>query len=218
MKIDLHVHTKEISLCGHVPVEKVLRLYREHGYDAVVITNHFNRDTANHWRNHGVGDFAGFYFDHIDAAKQLGRRIGITVLGGCELRFDENVNDYLTYGLARETVRDCDRIFALGAVKFGEWARAHGVLFYQAHPFRNGMTITDPAALFGIEVKNGHPRHESRNDIAEAWAKRHDLHAIAGSDCHQECDVGITGIITPAAVRSEADLADVLRADAYQII
>ena len=218
MKIDLHVHSSEISLCGHVPAAYLLELYRARGYDAIVITNHFNRDTANHWRNRGVADFARFYFDHIEEAKRFGRELGVTVLAGCELRFDENLNDYLTYGLDCDMVRDCDRIFALGAVRFGEWARAHGVLFYQAHPFRNGMTITDPAALFGIEVKNGHPRHESRNDIAEVWAKRHDLRAIAGSDCHRDCDAGITGITTPARVRDEADLIAVLRAGSYQLI
>ena len=41
MKIDLHVHTSEISGCAHVTGEETVRLYAEAGYDAIVITNHF---------------------------------------------------------------------------------------------------------------------------------------------------------------------------------
>lgn len=35
------------------------------------------------------------------------------------------------------------------------------MLFYQAHPFRNSMKITNPELLDGIEVYNGHPGHDS---------------------------------------------------------
>ena len=80
------------------------------------------------------------------------------------------------------------------------------------------MTITDPAALFGIEVKNSHPRHNSRNDIALAWAKMHNLNQIGGSDCHQRNDVGTGGIITDYNVRTGEDLLYVLKNNLYTII
>ena len=48
MKIDLHVHTSEISLCGHLICQEVIELYRQTDYDAIVITNHFN--SYIHWR------------------------------------------------------------------------------------------------------------------------------------------------------------------------
>ena len=80
------------------------------------------------------------------------------------------------------------------------------------------MKITQPELLFGIEIKNGNPRHDSRNDIAAAWAKKYNMHAIAGSDCHQQEDVGVTGVITNRNITNERDLISMLRDDDYTII
>ena len=33
MKLDLHVHTSEVSGCGRVPAAEMARLYHEAGYD-----------------------------------------------------------------------------------------------------------------------------------------------------------------------------------------
>ena len=49
MKTDLHVHTSEVSLCGHMTAEETLQRYKSAGYDTLVITNHFNRYTADHF-------------------------------------------------------------------------------------------------------------------------------------------------------------------------
>ena len=46
MKIDLHVHTSEISRCGLMTAEETIRRYRDAGYGAIVIANHFNPWTA----------------------------------------------------------------------------------------------------------------------------------------------------------------------------
>jgi predicted metal-dependent phosphoesterase TrpH len=103
----------------------------------------------------------------------------------------------------------------MGPREFGAFARENGILFYQAHPFRNGITVVPPEALFGIEVLNTHPRHDSRNDIALAWAEKYGLHKIAGSDCHQTCDVGTSAIVTDETVRSVEDLVYVLKNDLF---
>lgn len=218
MKIDLHVHTSEVSACGKLTVEEVLRLYREHGFDAVVITNHFNRWTADHWAQRGVTDFVKLYFDVVREGKALAPKYDMTVLAGCELRFDCNDNDYLVYGVTEELLRDCETLFALDLAGFAPFAREHDLLIYQAHPFRDRMTVTDPAPLFGIEVKNGCPRHDSRNDIAEAWADRFHLRKIAGSDCHRAEDVGQTGIESMDPISTEADLVRMLKEGRYRIL
>ena len=33
MKIDLHVHTKEVSICGHMEAKEVVSRYKSAGYD-----------------------------------------------------------------------------------------------------------------------------------------------------------------------------------------
>ena len=40
-KVDTHVHTCEVSRCGHVPGAEMARLYIQAGYDAILITDHF---------------------------------------------------------------------------------------------------------------------------------------------------------------------------------
>ena len=93
--------------------------------------------------------------------------------------------------------------------------KENDILFYQAHPFRNGITVVPPEHLFGIEVLNTHPRHDSRNDIALAWAEKYKLHKIAGSDCHQKQDVGTSAVFTDYPVKNIKDLVYILKNDLY---
>ena len=218
MKIDLHVHTSEVSLCGQLPAAEVVRLYKELGYDGIVVTNHFNRDTAAHHIRHGVEDFYSFYRRGYELAREEGEKCSLTVLYGFEIRFDENMNDYLVFGMPDEAAREWDKLFAMRAKEFSAFANENGYLFYQAHPFRNYMTVTDPKILFGIETHNGHPGHDSRNDIASAWAEKYSLHRISGSDCHFAAGAGKAGIIADIPVKTEAELTELLRNDRYSLI
>ena len=218
MKIELHAHSKEISSCGKLSVEELVLLYAASGYDALVLANHFNRETADRLEKSEKKNFDELYFDTYEKAYSCGRKNGLLVLNGFEIRFDGSSNDYLLYGMDRETAMDYRRFFPMSAEEFGSFAREKGFLFYQAHPFRKGMKIVDPACLFGMEVKNAHPRHDSRNDIALLWAEKFSLHKIGGSDCHQKQDVAGSGIITERNVENMADLVSVLKEDAYTII
>ena len=218
MKIELHTHSEEISNCGHLSVEDLIDLYKNAGYDAMVLCNHFNTMTANIlMKKHGINDLHKAYFDCIEHAAEVGKEKGLLVLGGCELRFDHNENDYLVYGMTAEMCKDWRKICAMKEEEFSEFAKANGILFYQAHPFRNKMTVVNPEYLFGIEIQNTHPRHDSRNDIAAMWAEKYNLHKIAGSDCHQIQDAGTSAIYTDYEVRNMDDLVHVLRNDLYEI-
>lgn len=215
MKIDLHIHTTGFSECGKLSVAEIVELYSKAGFDAIVITNHFNRSSREWFLKNGGSDYLKAYFDTLRQGAELGKQYGLLVLGGFELRFDGSSNDYLVYGMSAEQCADWDKLFAMGPREFGAFARENGILFYQAHPFRNGITVVPPEALFGIEVLNTHPRHDSRNDIALAWAEKYGLHKIAGSDCHQTCDVGTSAIVTDETVRSVEDLVYVLKNDLF---
>ena len=215
MKIDLHIHTTGFSYCGKLSPAEIVSLYSQAGYDAIVITNHFNNISRQWFLDNGGSDYWKSYFDTIDHAAELGRKCGLLVLGGFELRFDENANDYLVYGMTREQCQDYESIFAMTPETFSTFASERGILFYQAHPFRNGITVVNPEHLFGIEVLNTHPRHDSRNDIALAWAEKYGLHKIAGSDCHQLPDIGSSAVFTDYPVRNIDDLVHVLKNDLY---
>ena len=219
MKIDLHVHTSEMSACGVLSAREVIEGYVAAGYDGIVITNHYNSWTQ--WwvkDKYGESDYFAAYKRHLLDAQKLGEKLGLRVFFGCELRTDTSNNDYLVYGAPDEVLRRTEELWKMQAWDVKKLADEYGFLFYQAHPFRDHMQITPPRDLFGIEVKNANPRHDSRNDVAEAWAKKYGLHGIAGSDCHQSPDIGCSGIITDVDVKDTADLVEVLRTDNYTII
>ena len=80
------------------------------------------------------------------------------------------------------------------------------------------MHIIPPGKLFGIEVHNGNPRHDSRNDIAHAWADKFNMHKISGSDFHQTEDVGRGGLILNRTANNNKEFIDILRSDDYTLI
>lgn len=217
MKIDLHVHTSEISRCAHLTAEETIARYRNAGYDAIVITNHFNRSTAEYFARQGIPDFTGCFFSAVRSAEEIGKKYGLTIFPGMEILFDGSGNDYLVYGMPESAVKDFDSVFRMGPAEFSKMAVSEKALLYQAHPFRQGMTIVNPEYLFGMEVMNGNPRHDSRNDIAVQWARKFHLHQIGGSDCHRIEDIGSAGIITEQPVESIENLIQVLQDDAYKI-
>ncbi|MBO5778790.1 MAG: PHP domain-containing protein [Clostridia bacterium] len=219
MKIDLHVHSSDLSLCAHMSAEETIHRYIEAGYDGFVLTNHFTRDMAEHFERHGIpqSDYFAHYKACYEKARAYGAERGFLVLCGYELRFDRSSNDYLVYGMSDEIAEGCLEMFGWGPEKFGQFARENGILFYQAHPFRNHMRVVNPRAFFGMEIVNGNPRHDSRNDIAKAWTEKFGLHQIAGSDCHQSEDVGIAGIEFEGTISTMDELCEILREDRYKI-
>lgn len=218
MKIELHAHSTGFSNCGKLKIEELIPLYSEKKYDVLVLTNHFNRISERYYSEMGGKNYHQDYHDMIRRAKEIGKKYDLLVLGAYELRFDENANDYLVYGMTEEFTRDYSSIFTNGVKAFSEAARQNGFLLYQAHPFRNGMTVINPDVLFGIEVQNTHPRHDSRNDIALAWAEKYGLHKIAGSDCHRIEDVGTSAIVTDEKIQDMDDLVQILKNNRYTII
>ena len=128
-----------------------------------------------------------------------------------EIRFDENGNDYLVFGVTEEFLRSHPEIINMTAGEFSALSRQEGLLFYQAHPFRNGMTVTDPKLLDGIESYNGHLNHDSRNDIAMIWAEKHHLLQSSGSDYHDPGREARGGILVPERIRTQEELLKVLR-------
>ncbi|MBQ9120993.1 MAG: hypothetical protein IJY12_01365 [Clostridia bacterium] len=216
-KIELHCHCKEVSLCADADTKLVAKKYLEAGYSTIVLTNHFNHDTIRSRENETYEDFLARY---ISAADKLQAEVGdrITVLLGMEIRFPTNWNDYLVYGMTPEFLYAYPNILDMDLGSFRQLVNENGMLLFQAHPFRFGMTTTNPKFLDGIESHNGHPHHNSNNDIAEAWAEKYGLLHSAGSDYHHERDVPTSGIISTRPIRTSKDLIDVLKTGDFTII
>lgn len=216
MKIELHLHTAETSKCGNVCAKDIIKEYHKCGYGAVVITDHYAASTFDKPKVFGEEKAERFLKGYREA-KKWGDELGVKVFLGAELRFAaSNANDYLCYGLDEDFFYEhCD--MDLGRLGDFEKIKPEKALLYQAHPFRNGITVVDPKRLFGVEVFNGHVGHDSRNSIALQWARMHKLHAISGSDSHHVSTLCNGGIISNEDVETMDDLLKILRTDNYAL-
>ena len=215
---ETHVHSSEVSRCGRVPAAEMVELYKKAGYAGLCLTDHINP-----WTFHGLDlptweDKTEHFLKGYRAAKAAAGE-NFTVLLGAEFHFHENNNDYLVYGLTEELLFSLgDDILAWGIDRFSPFCREHGLLLMQAHPFRNSMVVNKPDVVDGIEVMNGHPRHDSRNFIARAWAEHYGLLMSSGSDAHQPEDAARGGLRTEKPIETLDDLIAAIRSGAELII
>lgn len=206
---DVHVHTSETSQCGKVDAKTAVHMYKNAGYHGLVITDHFHGDyfntLAGSWK-----DRVNEYLRGYRIALQEGEKIGINVILGIELRFEENYNDYLIYGIDEDFLYENEYLYKMNIKKFHEYIHGTSIMIYQAHPFRAAVFPEKPEHLDGIEVYNGNPRHESHNEKAVEYAKKHNLKMISGSDFHQAGDLARGGIVLTAAPKDSMELAKML--------
>ncbi len=216
-KYEIHCHTKEVSRCGQLPVEELIKKYKEAGYSGIVLTDHYSPMTF---------DLPDFFskkkaIDHYLRAWRIAKQYNdenFKVLLGMELRFYATVNDYLVYGITEEMLFDLPFLLPLYIKKASKLLRARGCLFLQAHPFRKLITRADPKYLDGVEVFNGKADKEA-NQNSEKWAEEINAPVrTSGSDCHRESGVGLGGIITTEPIKTNDDLIRILKSGNYKLI
>ena len=209
-RYDTHVHTSEVSGCALVSARDMVSLYNRLGYQGLIITDHYRTcfDDRPDLAWHGIMDC---FLEGYRRASEAGRELGMDILLGVEMRFDGAPDDYLVFGFEEEFLYENPYLNRLGLKGFHELIHGTGILFYQAHPFRVGMTPGNPAYLDGVEGFNGNPRHNSHNDKAYAYARDNGLLVLAGSDAHQPQDVGNGGIGVYERISSSIELAEYIR-------
>jgi predicted metal-dependent phosphoesterase TrpH len=209
--LDTHVHTDEVSPCGKVPARKLVNLYKEAGYDGIVITDHYYRgffEKMPGWDwSRKIDAFLAGYREALDQ----GGKVGLDVFLGAELRFTEHENDYLVYGIDPDFLLTHPCLYDLGLKGFRELIRNRDILLYQAHPYRVGLAPAEPALLDGVEVFNGNPRHDSQNPLALQFARENGLKMLSGSDFHQVEDLAGGGIVLKERITSVAELVKFLQ-------
>ena len=223
MRIEMHIHTSEVSPCAQCTAAEAVRRCVAKGFDGMVVTNHFNEDASRAI----MGELAPWparvenFLRGFEAAKAAAPA-GFLVLLGMELRFmDRGISEYLVYGFDEKFLYEHEGVDRLGIQKFSELARENGLLVAQAHPFRWGMTLTRAEWLDGLEVYNGHATHPAHNDFAALWARKHGLLPLSGSDYHggnTGDGVAPGGIRLREPVRDEKELVKAIRERRYTIL
>lgn len=235
-KTELHAHTSDVSRCAKMAPEDVAEQYIAAGYTTIVVTNHYAEyifDGKGSWE-----ECIDAYLNPIKRMKAYAKD-KLNILSGAEVRNYYSKNDYLLYGADEEFLRNNQNLHRIGIKNLSDLARENGVLLVQAHPFRNGMTVTEPKHLDGIEVFNGSPHTESRNNFADTWAKSYGLLRTSGSDFHGGCFIKVDGkrvwhpcsddvygnhhtisggILTNEPITSHEQLTTILRSGNYSLI
>lgn len=184
-QFELHFHTAETSPCGNVPAEEGVALYQQQGYDGIVVTDHFNADIEGKQGELEWDAAVDRLLEGYRLARKTGDQLGISVFLGAEIKFpNDYCNEYLLYGITEAFLRKNEWLYEKDLKQLYALAEDNGILVVQAHPFRGWCERADTRYLHGGEAYNGHPWHDSKNDLAAEWVKAHDLIPTAGSDFH----------------------------------
>ena len=216
-KIDTHAHTKENSPCGKISARALVGLYKKYGYSGVNITDHFAYYIID--ENADPDKEVERFYRGSQIAAEEGEKLGINIYHGVEYRLESEYsrNEYLLFGTTREFLKKSIRYFHRTYRDFYDFAKSEGVLVFQAHPFRDGMTPT-PDCCDGAEVFNAHPGHDSRNDRAFGYAKSFGLRMLAGSDCHDIGHAGRSGILSKYIPQNDIEFYELIKSEDYKLI
>ena len=178
-------------------------MHKEAGYQGIVFTDHFNQEYFNRLGDLNWEDMIDCYLEGFRCARRDADSLDMDVLWGLELRFTENDNDYLVYGLEEDVLKSLRFVHKTSIRSFMDQLKdTEDILVYQAHPFRDGCSLVDPLIVDGLEIHNGNPRHDSRDALAAEIARENNLLVISGSDFHRPGDLDTGGIFLPERVSS----------------
>ena len=215
MIFDMHVHTANISHCALVDAEKVALIYKQAGYDGIVITNHYHREFIEYMGGEyrRAAEKSVYEFKRAQGAAE---KLNLKCFFGMEICLDsDNKNDnyeieYLIYGLTEDFLLDNPDIIKLTQRELYAICLSKGFSLYQAHPFRAYCRLADINYLDGIESLNTNKRHYGHNDIAKKYAEIKNLRTVQGSDYHILGD-DIAKMRLPDNIKTNGELAAFLR-------
>lgn len=209
-KIELHTHTRHISKCSEIGNVELVQTYVAAGFQGVVITNHFS--TCDHKSKKEYSKYIEEFIQDYYDLKEKGEDRGLKIYLGMEIRFGENANDYLLYGIDEDFIRGIKQNTQT-LEEFIPYVREHSeVIIVQAHPFRNGMMLVEPSLLDGIEVYNVHPHHNSRVGFAAKYAENENIKiCTCGSDFHHRGHHALSALLTKKLPFDERELVECIK-------
>ncbi|HWQ20964.1 MAG TPA: PHP domain-containing protein [Methanotrichaceae archaeon] len=193
MLIDLHTHTRRGSGCSRLQTKDLVLQAIEMHLDAVCVTDHNTTKV-------------------VERAKELGKKFGLLVLGGVEVRCREG--DVLVFGLNDSPKQG---ILAYDLVKL---VHSLGGAAIPAHPFRASAPslrkkVCEVNGFDAIEVLNGNSNADE-NRMALVAAQKLGLPGTGGSDSHSRKNVGRCVTEFDDVIKDEGDLVAALKSGRYR--
>ena len=208
-KTELHSHTNPASGCGKLTPELNARIYANLGCDTLTITNHLTNARLGEFPTNE--ELAEFYLADYFAAKKAAESTSLCVALGVELRFVNDINDYLLYGIEPEDIEKIITYLDKDVKTFYRDFKNDKNVIIHAHPFRNNMNPTPFGYVDGIESINMHPGTNSRVALAARLAAEHDLLVTAGSDYHDPNRQATVLMRTKHKLRDSFDVAEAIK-------
>lgn len=212
-RIELHAHTTPASKCSEITPQQMVRSYKDIGFDALVLTNHFLRK-----EDISKEEYMDFYMADYEQTREAGERLGIKVYLGTEIRFTENSNEFLIFGVTRSMLEDIYDLLPYGVANFRQQYSMPDSVFIQAHPMRKNSQPVEPELLDGVEVLNTHPHHDSKIGPTALYAWENNMEIITGgSDFHHPNlkHEGLSAMRTRCLPEDSFGLAEILKEKDY---
>ena len=204
-KIELHCHTFPVSACSQISASDMVAIYKAEGYSGLTLTNHFYPFESSSSAKYEA--YVDEYIKGYELLREKGEQYGIKIYLGMEIRFEENQNDYLVYGIDEEFIRKGVSRKMKTLKDFVSASKREDNLIIQAHPFRNGMVLADSELLDGIEVYNVHPKHNSRVGFAAKYAEEINGVFTCGTDFHHQGQGALSALLTREIPSDSFELA-----------
>lgn len=211
----MHCHTGGTSDCAKTEPQRIVELYLEAGYGAVVVTNHYASASKTFLGENNDKAAMDKILAGYKAMKKAGEKSGLKVWLGLEVTISvaSLPTDMLLYGIDEKFCFDNAKMYNFSSKQLADAVRSFGGLVYQAHPYRvfpptNLVSLKD---IDGIESYNANPRHNCNFILAREYALANNLRQISSSDFHQEGDEGRGGIIAADNIATNGQLVNFLK-------
>ena len=212
---ELHMHSREASLCGKGSIHDMIRRYAYLGYTGAVRTDHFFRgntciDRDLPWEAFVDGYSRGYY-----EGQETAQKLGFHLLFGVEEGYGGG-KEFLAYGIEPEFLKENPQLRFGGVAAWSAALHSVGGFLAYAHPFRVRDYISDPYAMpdlslaDGIEVYNRGNRPEDNQKAVDVFGNS-DMVLIAGTDSHRITISGAYGVAHPCEVTTGTELAAALK-------
>jgi len=185
-KYETHLHTKEASACATCNGAEHARLYKEAGYDGIIVTDHFFNGNSNVPKDLPWEERIDLFCKGYENAKEEGDRIGLSVFMGWEA--NDHGTEFLIYGLDKAWLKSHPDLLSWSIEEQYQKVHAAGGYVVHAHPFRMRDYIKKvrlfPDCIDAVEAINLRNGNDEFDQKAFQYAKENDFPVTAGSDAH----------------------------------
>ncbi len=216
MFIDLHLHTSAISTCCKISARDNILLAKQMGFDGAAVANHY---TPYYFDDATYDDFIARYIAEWESCRQIGKEQNFRIFNAVEVSLAENLDLHLLiYGADAHFLKRYPRLCDKSQKELFEICQKNGCVLVQAHPFRNGVPLQNPAYLHGVEI-SCHPNYgNSYVEPVKKFAQDNHLALTVGCDYHADNYRPNGGVHLPENIVTDKQLADyILKATSFNL-